>query len=270
MSSNLISTTGSVFQDSSSQINEDTHGNEIGAEVVTFECPDVHSSTAAYASRFSGAIGSWLLSVQELIAREVLGQNQGSSVLDVGGGHGQLAIPLASSGYKVTVLGSNSFAFDQVKGVAPSLNIELKTGSLLELPFPDKSFDFVICFRILSHMSQWELLMSEMCRIARQGVIVDYPTTKSANLFVPALFSVKKGIEKNTRQYRLFKDREIYSAFEKNGFRVATRKPQFFLPMVLHRIGKLPRLSRQLEHYAKIFGLTKTLGSPIILRADRV
>ena len=71
------------------------------------ETADIHTSSDEYATRFSGAAGTWMLDVQEQITRRLLRGFEGSSVLDVGGGHGQLAIPLCRDGWRVTVLGSD-------------------------------------------------------------------------------------------------------------------------------------------------------------------
>ena len=71
------------------------------------EAPDIETSSENYARRFSGETGAWFLNVQENATMRMLSQYRGSTVLDVGGGHGQLAGPIAREGYQVTVLGSS-------------------------------------------------------------------------------------------------------------------------------------------------------------------
>ena len=81
-------------------------------------------------------------------------------------------------------------------------------------------------------------------------------------------FGVKKGIEKNTRPFIVFQDREIEGAFASCGFRVTARCPQFLLPMALHRGLALASVSRLLEAGLGTLGLTRGFGSPVILRLE--
>jgi len=68
--------------------------------------PDVATSSDDYARRFARPVGEWFLSVQEQACLDLVRPWRGGSVLDVGGGHAQVAVPLAREGYAVTVLGS--------------------------------------------------------------------------------------------------------------------------------------------------------------------
>ena len=70
------------------------------------ETADIETSNDDYATRFKGATGAWMLAVQARMTRALLGNRPRGSLLDVGGGHGQLAFPLADDGWNVTVLGS--------------------------------------------------------------------------------------------------------------------------------------------------------------------
>jgi hypothetical protein len=45
---------------------------------------------------------------------------------------------------------------------------------------------------------------------------------------------------------------------------------QFFMPMVVHRVGKAAAPLRAAEGLFRLTGLTALAGSPAILRADRV
>ena len=84
---------------------------------------------------------------------------------------------------------------------------EFVVGNVLALPFPDKSFDVVLCFRLLTHCERWPELVRELCRVARCAVIVDYPTGQSLNAIAPALFGAKQKYERNTRHWMLFRAR---------------------------------------------------------------
>ena len=99
--------------------------------------------------------------------------------------------------------------------------------------------------------------------------MVDYPEAHSINYLIPWLFNLKKQIEKNTRPFRCFQDDELVERFETYGFALNERVPEFFLPMVLHRIMKTPRLSHTLERAFRRIGLTARWGSPVILQLLR-
>jgi hypothetical protein len=109
------------------------------------------------------------------------------------------------------------------------------------------------------------MAVHEMCRVARQAVIVDYPDLRSFNYFSEYLFAAKKTVEGNTRPYHCFRRREIVEEFAREGFVWPTAHPEFFVPMVVHRMMKIGALSRTLEATARWTGLTSLFGSPVVL-----
>ncbi len=231
------------------------------------EKADIHTSSDEYAARFAGASGAWMLDVQERLARRLLhGVPPGAALLDVGGGHGQLAVPLSCAGYRVTVLGSSAFCRKRVAAAVDGGAARFVAGDVLRLPFEDGAFDAVLAFRMLTHCGQWPALVGELCRCAKRAVVVDYPTSQGLNAVAPALFEAKKRVENNTRYWRLFRHAEVRSAFAANGWRPAGRLGQFFLPMVLHRMLKSRGLSAGLEALCRAAGLTRLWGSPAVSR----
>jgi SAM-dependent methyltransferase len=232
------------------------------------EDADVETSSEAYARRFAGPVGGWFLKVQEATTRELLAPWPAASVVDVGGGHGQVAGPLADAGHAVTVVGSRSVCIERVRQLVDAGRARFETADLLHLPFPDRSFDVALSYRLLPHVARWPELVAELSRVARRAVVVDYPTQRSVNAVADPLFRLKKGVEGNTRPFAVFRDAQIEGAFAVSGFRPTARRPQFFWPMALHRgLGVLP-LSRGLEAAAKVVGLRRALGSPVILRLE--
>lgn len=191
-------------------------------------------------------------------------------MLDVGGGHGQLTRPLLESGHGVTVLASGPDACSaDVRAQAEAGRVGLEYGDLLRAPWPDRSFDAVACFRLLPHARDWRGLAAELSRLASAVVLVDYPTRRSVNAVAGALFGLKHRVEGDTRPFAVFRDREVAEAFATHGLRVTARRPQFFFPMVLHRALRSASLARALEGAAAAAGLTRALGSPVILRLER-
>ena len=233
------------------------------------EAADIETSSDAYATRFAGAAGQWMLDVQERLTLALLADRPGLTILDVGGGHGQLALPLCRDGYRVTVLGSAESCRKRVEPAIAGGRCGFLTGNVIALPFPDRSFDAVICFRLLTHCAAWPVLIRELCRVSKDTVIIDYPTSQGINALAPALFDAKKKMEGNTRHWRLFRHEEVLSEFARNGYREARRAPQFFLPMVLHRMLRCRGASAALEGVCRAFGLTRRWGSPVIVEMRR-
>jgi ubiquinone/menaquinone biosynthesis C-methylase UbiE len=193
-----------------------------------------------------------------------------STILDVGGGHGQLAIPLSQQGFRVSVLGSAESCRHRIQDLVDAQKCSFLVGDVLHLPLPDQSYDVVTSFRLLAHCPQWPLLVRELCRVARKAVIVDYPTEESVNRLAPTLFAAKKKVETNTRPWILFKHQEVRDAFAQAGFFAFRHRKEFLLPMVVHRMLKLKPVSEASEKALALLGLTELWGSPVILRADRL
>ena len=139
----------------------------------------------------------------------------------------------------------------------------------MRLPFADRSFDAALCFRILPHLSDWKALIAELCRVSTRIVVLEYPSRRSLNVASRLLFGFKRRIESDTREYRLFSRSEIRGPVEDSGFAITAEYPQFFLPMVWHRMHGSPFSARFLEAPFRTSGLTRLLGSPVIARAER-
>jgi 2-polyprenyl-3-methyl-5-hydroxy-6-metoxy-1,4-benzoquinol methylase len=233
------------------------------------ETADIETSSEDYARRFAGAVGAWFLKVQEEATLRMLASYPGASVLDVGGGHGQLAGPLIDAGFRVEVLGSAEVCSARLRGYLDAGCCAFRVGDILDLPYPDRSFDIVISYRLLPHVTRWPEYLRELARVARQAVVVDYPSIRSINYLTPRLFGLKKRLEGNTRTYTCFEEQELLAVFRPLGFVPGARHAEFFLPMVLHRKLKAPALSTAAERLCRACGLTEPFGSPVILKLVR-
>lgn len=232
----------------------------------TSEKADIETSSEDYAQRFSGKIGEYFLNVQTKITLDLLSSWPNAKVLDVGGGHAQIAIPLVKAGYDLTVIGSDDVCKKRLSKFLDENLLKYKTCNLLRIPYDSKSFDVVICFRLLTHEDNWEILISELCRVAKFSVLIDYPDIKSFNILYKYFFKFKKKYEGNTRTFRIFSRKELINEFGRNGFSISIFKSEFFLPMVIHRALKNIKLTIVSEKIFYYLHLTKYFGSPVILR----
>ncbi len=231
---------------------------------VRDEAPDIETSSEGYANRFSGAVGAWFLARQARAVLALAAHHTVKTVLDVGGGHAQIAGPLAEAGYDVTVFGSDPACAARLQPLIAAGRCRFATGDLARLPYADQSFDLVVSLRLLSHVEAWPALIAELTRVARRAVIVDYPTVRSLNCLTPWLFEAKQRAEGNARSFLTFHEPQVIAAFAQQGFRPQGRMAQFFWPMVAHRLLKQPAVSRLLEAPCRLTGLTHLFGSPVV------
>jgi len=234
------------------------------------ETADIETASDDYAARFTGEVGAWFLERQTMITLALLKDFPGAAALDVGGGHGQLTAPLVEAGYQLTVTGSDDICRKRLEPMIAAGKCAWQTCDNLRLPYGDKAFDVVLSFRLLPHVNRWRDFLAEICRVAGQTVIFDYPDRRSTNILYESLFAVKKKMEGNTRPFTLFSRGQITEALAAGGFAQPRLCPQFFWPMVVHRKLGRRALSAAMEKTAAVCGLTQFFGSPVIVRADRL
>jgi hypothetical protein len=105
--------------------------------------------------------------------------------------------------------------------------------------------------------------------VARHRVVFDYPAALSAAALQSAARRAALVLGARVEAYRVFTDREIRSALEANGYRVARIHRQFVLPIALHkRIGSV-RVTTGLEQVLERAGLRRAFGSPVTVMAER-
>lgn len=105
--------------------------------------------------------------------------HDGDSVLEVAPGPGYLAIELAKAGkYKVTGLDiSEDFvAIARKNAQDADVKVDFRQGNVSSIPFPEGTFDFIICTAAFKNFKQPLKALVEMCRVLKQGgttLIVD-------------------------------------------------------------------------------------------------
>jgi ubiquinone/menaquinone biosynthesis C-methylase UbiE len=233
------------------------------------ETYDIFTSSDDYATRFFGSTGEWFLRVQEETTKRMIAPYGKCDVLDVGGGHGQSMDLLLRADCRVTVFSSAEGCKERIKSYIDSGDAAFRVGDILSMPFPDKSFDVVICYRMTAHITRLEEYLHELARVARKAVILDYPEIRSINYIAPQMYGIKKRLEPNTRHFRCYHEHDLIRIFREAGFRRSSCFKQYFIPMMLHRVLKRPGLSAAMEKCFRALGLTSLLGSPVILKVER-
>lgn len=221
--------------------------------------------------RFGGPIGRLLADTQEEVVAGFLAPLSGRSVLDVGTGTGRAAIALAGRGAVVTGVDASAemLAVAKQRAEAARAPVTFERGDAHGLPYKDRSFDVVVCLRVLMHTPDWRGSLAELCRVARERVVIDYPALVSAAALQAGARWLAQSAGARVEAYRVFSDGSIASALAANGYRLTGSHRQFVLPIALHkRIGSVATTER-IERALARLGLRGLFGSPVTIVAER-
>jgi hypothetical protein len=138
-----------------------------------------------------------------------------------------------------------------------------------QLPFGDRSFEVVVCLRVLMHTPDWRRSLSELCRVCGDRLVFDYPALSSGALLQSAARRLKHRLGARVEAYRVFADGAIDRGLEANGFRIAERHRQFVLPIAVHKRLNSPAATRRIEGLLRRTGFNGLLGSPVTAVAQR-
>lgn len=221
--------------------------------------------------RFSGPIGRLIAKTQEQVIASFLDPLAGRTVLDVGTGTGRAAIALARRGASVTGVDASAemLAVARRRAGEAGVGVTFAVEDAHRLSWPDRSFDAVICLRVLMHTPDWRRSLSELCRVSRGRVVFDYPALSSAALLQSAARRLAHMAGARVEAYRVFTDGAVRAALASNGFCVVDVHRQFVLPIALHKRLDSEALTTKVESRLKQVGLNRLLGSPVTLVAER-
>ncbi len=95
----------------------------------------------------------------------------GTEMLDVGCGAGQIAIPAARAGVRVTGvdIAANLVAKARERAAAEGLDARFDEGDAEQLPYPDAAFDVVVSLIGAMFAPRPDLVASELLRVCRPG-----------------------------------------------------------------------------------------------------
>lgn len=221
--------------------------------------------------RFSGPIGQLIGRTQEQVLAGFLDPLEGRRVLDVGTGTGRAAIGLARRGARVTGVDASAEMLAVAKRRAhdAGVTVTFLPGDAHGLAFEDRSFDAVICLRVLMHTPDWRTSLAELCRVARDRVVVDYPAFWSAAALQAAARRAAHTLGARVEAYRVFRNSVVVTALEANGFRLTGEHRQFVLPIALHKRLNSEAATERIEKALSRAGLTRVFGSPVTVVAER-
>jgi SAM-dependent methyltransferase len=221
--------------------------------------------------RFGGPIGRLVAETQERVIASFLAPVSGRTVLDVGTGTGRAAIALATRGARVTGVDASAEMLVVARRRAKEAGVEIAfgPGDAHDLDCPDRSFDAVICLRVLMHTPDWRQSLAELCRVASRHVVFDYPALLSTAALQAFSRRIGSTLGMRVESYRVFSDRVVHKALAANGFRVSNVHRQFALPIALHKRVNSAAATARVEGMLARAGLTRLVGSPVTVVAER-
>ena len=218
--------------------------------------------------RFDGAFGRFLQHHEVETFLSLLDGSRGK-VLDVGAGTGKLSFPLLRQSRQVISVDASSemLRIAGMKGKKDGAVLTPVVCDAHRLCFRDDAFECVISSRVLMHLADWQMALSELCRVTRRVVVVDFPPMQSfAGL--DSLFKMfGRFFLSDTKPYRSLSIRKVTKELKEHHFRVIAIKKHFFLPIIFHRLLNRPRVSLALERVCRVLGLIEFLGAPVTLAA---
>jgi ubiquinone/menaquinone biosynthesis C-methylase UbiE len=223
------------------------------------------------ARRFGGPIGRILLEDQERVLAESLGDVAGRRILDMATGTGRAALALARRGAVVTGVDASAemLAVARKRASEAGLSIDFDEGDAHALTYPSQSFDDVVCLRMLMHVPDWRKALSEVCRVSRVRLVIDYPATASLASLQVAWRRLALMMGSRVEAYRAFTADSIARELDRNRFRIVSVHKQFVLPIAVHKAVGSAGFTRGIERGLATAGMLKLAGSPVTIAAER-
>jgi ubiquinone/menaquinone biosynthesis C-methylase UbiE len=99
-----------------------------------------------------------------------------SKIVYVGDSSGVLLKAMNKNGLAVNI---NKDSVEQIK----SKGVKAQVGSIYQLPFPDKSFDYSMSFQCLEHLEAPFLALKELERITKKRVFISIPYIRETRIY---------------------------------------------------------------------------------------
>ena len=142
-------------------------------------------------------------------------------------------------------------------------------GDAHRLDFADRSFDAVVCLRVLMHTPDWRASLRELCRVSAGRVVFDYPSLYSAAAIQAAVRRVTHLFDASVEAYRVFAPGAVARVLAGEGFQITGAHRQFVLPIALHKQVNSTAWTTRVEGALERVGLMRMLGSPVTVVAER-
>jgi hypothetical protein len=119
------------------------------------------------------------------------------------------------------------------------------------------------------HTPDWRACLRELCRVADDRVIFDYPAACSAAALQAGARRVAAACGRQVESYRVLRSTTVRRELAASGFRIGGVHRQFVLPIALHKAVGSRAVTLGVEKVLAAVGLLRLAGSPITVLAVR-
>ncbi len=148
-------------------------------------------------------------------------KNSGKDVLDIGCATGEYCLELKKHGLKCTGIDINQ----SYVTMANKNNVEAYQMDAGDLKFKDNSFDTVLLFEVLEHVTTPEAVLKEAKRVARNNILLTVPNCTGFNELVSHALTFEHMLDETHVNFFTKKSLEGLLSEIFNDFKVEEREP---------------------------------------------
>jgi ubiquinone/menaquinone biosynthesis C-methylase UbiE len=187
--------------------------------------------------RWSNSSGQYTREVQLEIVRGMVGSVSASKILEIGPGTGRFTSMLMDKAKSVTALDISSQMLRKLeeKVVDSGNKMETVVGDARNMPFSDNSFDCIVSINAISHIPNYEELVSECSRVIQKGGEFIFNIPNLFSLYMPYAAIVNMTSKSVRRKVftKWYKISEVKKTLRDNGFEVSKVKGHVHAPIRL-------------------------------------
>jgi ubiquinone/menaquinone biosynthesis C-methylase UbiE len=204
----------------------------------------------------------WYLDFYPYLCRHVpVDQLAGKRVLEIGLGYGTMATELMSKGadYSGLDIAAGPVEMAQYRAELLGKKADVRQGSILECPFDDESFDYVVSIGCLHHTGDLKRAIESVYRVLKPGggaTIMVYHSRSYRQWCKEPLSTFKKTVFPNPANSASV-DAGMRGAYDKNGEGMAAPETDFVSR------GQLSRLCRQ---FSEVSVTPENIGADLVFK----
>lgn len=116
----------------------------------------------------------WLKATEDTYyLAEIWKQKGHKKILDLGTGLGRHAVYFAQQGFDVSAIDISEYGIEHLKSwaIKENINVDAIIGDMLQLPYPNKYFDCIFAYHVISHSDTKgvQKIISEMERVLKDN-----------------------------------------------------------------------------------------------------